>query len=363
MSDFSKESSIKQFILSTFVIFIFCNQLNAQPTNKKDMAMLIENERNSINVFEKTVNAVVNVSNLIKIQNLFSSETEIESGIASGIVWDKLGHIITNSHVVFGGSSFLVVFKDNKKAYRARLIGADNIKDIAVLKLDNPTLNLQPISLGDSSSLLVGQKALAIGCPLGLNHTLTTGTISAIDRKIKGYGGISIDGMIQTDASINPGNSGGVLLDSKGKLIGMNTILFNAGGTEASSGLGFAIPVDIIKLIVPQLIKFGKVIRPGLGMTFLEDYYALHLGLTEGVMVKSVDPLGPSAKAGLQGINRNLWGQISLGDIIISIDKTPVRNNDELFFEIEKHKIGDVVNIKYLHDNKEKNTSITLVQM
>ncbi|MDD4974721.1 MAG: trypsin-like peptidase domain-containing protein [Bacteriovorax sp.] len=327
--------------------------------------MLLESERNSIIVFQNVADAIVNVSNLIKIQSIFSSmgETEIESGIGSGFVWDKDGHIITNFHVVDGGSSFLIVFKDDKKQYRAKLIGADPIKDIAVLQLEVKRPSLKPIILGDSKSLLVGQKALVIGCPLGLNHTLTTGSISALERKIKGYGGVSIDGMIQTDASINPGNSGGALLDSQGKLIGINTILFNASGSQASAGLGFAIPVDIIKAIVPQLIKFGKVIRPGLGMTYLEDYYAVHLGLMDGVMIKFVDPKGPAAKADLQGITRNLWGQYFFGDIIISIDSTPVKNNDDLFATIEKHKIGDKVKIKYIRDNKEKTTYVTLSQM
>ena len=326
--------------------------------------MLLESERNSITVFQNVADSIVNVSNIIKIKNVFPmDETEIESGVGSGFVWDKNGHIITNFHVVDGGSSFLIAFKDIKKQYRAKLIGADPIKDIAVLKLEENYLALKPITLGESSSLLVGQKALAIGCPLGLNHTLTTGSISAIDRKIKGYGGISIDGMIQTDASINPGNSGGALLDSQGKLIGINTTLFNASGAQSSAGLGFAIPIDTVKLIVPQLIKFGKVIRPGLGMLFLEDFYALHLGLIDGVMIKYIDPNGPSAKADLQGITRNFWGQYTLGDIIIGIDKTPIKNNDDLFATIEKYKIGDKVKIRYIRDNKEKTTSVTLTQM
>jgi len=265
--------------------------------------------------------------------------------------------------VVDGGTSFLIVFKDDKKQYRAQLIGADPIKDIAVLKIEEKKSLFKPVSLGESNSLLVGQKALAIGCPLGLNHTLTTGTISALDRKIKGYGGISIAGMIQTDASINPGNSGGALLDSRGKLIGINTILFNASGAQSNAGLGFAIPVDTVKNIVPQLIKYGKVIRPGLGMIFLEDFFAARLGLLDGVMIKYVDPNGPATKEDLQGISRNLWGQYTFGDIITSINGFPVKNNDDLFNVIEKYKIGDKVQITYLRENKEKTVSITLVQM
>jgi S1-C subfamily serine protease len=343
---------------------ILSSNIFAQLTLKKDISMLLESERNSITIFQNEADSIVNVSNIIKIQSVIpTDETEIESGIGSGFIWDKEGHIITNFHVVDGGSSFLIAFKDNNKQYRAKLIGADPIKDIAVLKLDENHLSLKPIDLGESKSLLVGQKALVIGCPLGLNHTLTTGSISALDRKIKGYGGISIDGMIQTDASINPGNSGGALLDSQGKLIGINTILYNASGAQASAGLGFAIPVDTVKSIVPQLIKYGKVIRPGLGMIFLEDFYALRLGLLDGVMIKFVDPKGPAAKADLQGITRNLWGQIFLGDIIVSVDQIRVKNNDDIFSTIEKYKIGDKVKIKYLRENKEKTTFVTLNQM
>lgn len=324
----------------------------------------MESERNSIGIFKSTADAIVNVSNLIKIQNILHiDEAEIESGVGSGFIWDKDGHIITNFHVVDEGSSFLITFKDNKKQYRAKLIGADRIKDIAVLKLEEKPISLKPIVPGESKSLMVGQKTLAIGSPLGLNHSLTTGSISALERKIRGHSGISIDGMIQTDASINPGNSGGALLDSQGRLIGINTLLFNASGAQASAGLGFAIPVDTVKEIVPQLIKYGKVIRPALGMTFLEDFYAVRLGLLDGVMIKLVDPKGPAAKADLQGITRNIWGQYSDGDIIVAIDEASIKNNDDLFSIIEKHKIGDKVKIKYLRNNKEMIAIVTLAQM
>ncbi len=347
------------------MLLLFLNSaLLARDFNKNDSLLFIENERNSIAIFQNVAEAIVNVSNLVKIQNILTlSETEIESGVGSGFIWDKEGHIVTNFHVVDGGTSFLIAFKDDKKQYRAQLIGADPIKDIAVLKLEEKRTLFKPVILGESDSLLVGQKALAIGCPLGLNHTLTTGTISALDRKIKGYGGISITGMIQTDASINPGNSGGALLDSRGKLIGINTILYNASGAQSSAGLGFAIPVDTVKSIVPQLIKYGKVIRPGLGMVFLEDFFATRLGLLDGVMIKYIDPNGPASKEELQGISRNIWGQYTFGDIITNINGIPVKNNDDLFSAIEKYKIGDKVKITYLRENKEKTVTITLVQM
>jgi S1-C subfamily serine protease len=204
---------------------------------------------------------------------------------------------------------------------------------------------------------------LAIGNPLGLDHTLTTGTISALERSIKGYGGVSINGMIQTDASINPGNSGGPLLDSQGKLIGINTIIYNGAGAGASAGLGFAIPVEIVKTVVPQLIQFGKVIRPGLGIVPLEDYYAARFGLNTGVMVKYADPKSPAGKAGLRGITRNRYGEYFIGDVIIGIDSHPVKTYDDLFSAIDKYKIGDTVKVKFKRDNQEKTVNITLVQI
>lgn len=326
--------------------------------------MFLDSEQNSIHIFQSVSDSIVNVSNLIKIKNILQTETvEIESGVASGFVWDNEGHIITNFHVIDEGSSFLIAFKGDLKQYKAKLIGADPINDIAVLKLENNRNSLKPISLGESKKLLVGQKALAIGCPLGLNHSLTTGSVSALDRKIMGHGGLSIYGMIQTDASINPGNSGGALLDSRGKLIGINTILFNASGARASAGLGFAIPVDTVKEIVPQLIKYGKVIRPGLGMIFLEDFYAIRLGIHEGVMIKYIDPNGTASKTELQGITRNIWGQYFFGDIIVAVNQIPIKNNDDLFSAILRHKIGNKVKIKFLRDNKERSTEITLTQM
>ena len=350
-------------IVILFVI-LFNKPLFAESTQKKEMSMLLESERNSISIFQNVADSVVNVSNMRKARSMFDVDvTEVESGMGSGFVWDKDGFIVTNFHVVDGGDSFLVSFKDDKKQYRAKLAGADPKKDIAVLKLVEMPKNLKPITPGESRSLLVGQKALAIGNPLGLDHTLTTGSISAIDRSIKGYGGVSITGMIQTDASINPGNSGGALLDSQGKLIGINTMLFNAAGASANAGLGFAIPVDTVNQVVPQLIKYGKVIRPGLGVAILEDYNAARFGLKEGVMIKFVDPKGPAAKAGLKGITRNQYGEYFVGDIITAIDSKPVKNYDELFSIINNYKIGDKVKITVVRENKEKKFDLTLVQI
>ena len=326
--------------------------------------MLLENEKNSISVFQNTADSVVNVSNMRITRSFFDMDaTEVQSGMGSGWVWDKNGYVVTNYHVVDGGDSFLVSFKDDKKQYRAKFVGGEPKKDIAVLKLEEMPKDLKPITIGESKGLLVGQKTLAIGNPLGLDHTLTQGIVSALDRKIPGYGGVSISGMIQTDASINPGNSGGALLDSQGKLIGMNTMIFNAGGSQSSAGLGFAIPVDTIKSVVPQIIKFGKVIRPGLGIAILEDAYARRYGIDQGVMIKYVDPKGPSAKAGLRGITRDRRGQYYFGDIILEINGNKIKTFDDLYSTIDSYKIGDKVKLKYLRDNKEKSAEVTLIQI
>ena len=345
-------------------IFLISSNLRAETIINNEPNMMLENERNSISIFQNVVDSIVNVSNMRKAHTIFNMDvTEVEAGTGSGFVWDKDGFIVTNFHVVDGGDSFLITFKNDKTQYRSKLVGADPKKDIAVLKLLEIPKNLKPILLGDSKKLQVGQKSLAIGNPLGFDHSLTTGTVSALERSIKGYGGVSINGMIQTDAAINPGNSGGALLDSQGKIIGINTMIFNGGGASASAGLGFAIPIDIVKKIVPQLIQYGKVIRPGLGIAVLEDIYAARFGLREGVMIKFVDPKGPSGKAGLRGITQNHNGEFYLGDIINSIDSQPIKNYDDLFTTIDKYKIGDVVKIKFIRDNKEKTIEIKLIQI
>ncbi len=355
----------KIFFIALVVLNFFPSIFAQTKTLQKDAENFLEDEKNSISVFQKTVDSVVNVSNIKKARRGFfdMDPTEVEAGVGSGFVWDKIGHIVTNFHVVDGGDSFMISFKNDKKQYRAKFVGADPKKDIAVLKLEEMPANLSAIAVGDSKTLLVGQKTLAIGNPLGLDHTLTTGTVSALERKIRGYGGVSIHGMIQTDASINPGNSGGPLLDSEGKLIGINTMIFNGAGVGSNAGLGFSIPVDTVKSIVPQLIKFGKVIRPGLGIAVLEEQFTARFGIRSGVMVKYVDPNGPANKAGLQGITRDRQGRFYVGDLIIGIDSYKVESYDDLYNTLDKYKIGDKVKIKYIRNNKEQVTTLALQQL
>lgn len=357
---------MKKILFIALLVLNLHNLAYAQATTlKKDNVNFLEDEKNSIAVFQSTVDSVVNVSNIQKARRSFFDldPTEVEAGVGSGFVWDKTGHIVTNYHVVDGGDSFMITFKNDKKQYRAKFVGADPKKDIAVLKLVEMPKILNAIVVGESKSLLVGQKALAIGNPLGLDHTLTTGSISALERKIRGYGGVSIHGMIQTDASINPGNSGGPLLNSEGKLIGINTMIFNGAGVGTSAGLGFAIPVDTVKSIVPELIKYGKVIRPGLGIAVLEEQFTARFGIRTGVMIKYVDPKGAAAKSGLQGITRDRQGRFYVGDLIVGIESFKIESYDDLYNTLDKFKIGDKVKIKYMRNNKEQTTELTLQQL
>jgi len=281
-------------------------------------------------------------------------------GAGSGFVYDSNGHIITNYHVVQGGSSFVVTFHNDPKQYKASIVGTAPDKDIAVLKLNEKPSQLGPIVFGSSKDLLVGQHSFAIGSPFGLDYTLTTGVISALGRKIDGIGGVKINNMIQTDAAINMGNSGGPLLDSNGRLIGMNTVIYSTSGS--SSGLGFAVPADTIKVIVPQLIQHGKVIRPGLGIGILSDREKMiySLGRTKGIIVAYVDERGPAGRAGLRGITQDQFGRRYLGDIILSVGDQEVNNLDDIYQVLEKHKIGDEVSVKYQRDGKIISTKLKL---
>lgn len=323
---------------------------------------LLESEKNTINIFKENVKSVVNVSNIKNIRRggFFSGydEMEVPAGQGSGFVWDKDGHIVTNFHVVQGGDSFLISFHKDSKQYKAKFVGGEPKKDIAVLKLIEKPKNLIPLKVGNSKDLQVGQKALAIGNPFGLDHTITSGIISALGRRIKGYAGVTIQGMIQTDCSINPGNSGGPLLDSQGHLIGVNTMIFSASGSSA--GVGFAVPVGTVKSIVPQLIKNGKVTRPGLGIGLLEDHVKLYFGIEEGIVIKSVLDDGPAKKAGLKGMGRDRSGRYIFGDIILKVAGEKVNTFDDIYQVLEKYKVGDTVEVEYLRDGKTKKLKLKL---
>ncbi|KAI6700685.1 hypothetical protein NL676_015009 [Syzygium grande] len=273
----------------------------------------------TVRLFKENTPSVVYITNLAVKQDAFTLDVlEVPQGSGSGFVWDKEGHIVTNYHVIRGASDLKVTLAD-QSTYDAKVVGFDQDKDVAVLRVDAPRDKLRPIPIGISADLLVGQKVYAIGNPFGLDHTLTTGVISGLRREISSAAtGRPIQDVIQTDAAINPGNSGGPLLDSSGSLIGINTAIYSPSG--ASSGVGFSIPVDTVGGIVNQLVKFGKVTRPILGIKFAPDQSVEQLGVS-GVLVLDAPANGPAGKAGLLPTKRDSYGRLILGDIITSVNE------------------------------------------
>ncbi|KAH9742188.1 hypothetical protein KPL70_002875 [Citrus sinensis] len=307
----------------------------------------------TVRLFQENTPSVVNITNLAARQDAFTLDVlEVPQGSGSGFVWDSKGHVVTNYHVIRGASDIRVTFAD-QSAYDAKIVGFDQDKDVAVLRIDAPKDKLRPIPIGVSADLLVGQKVYAIGNPFGLDHTLTTGVISGLRREISSAAtGRPIQDVIQTDAAINPGNSGGPLLDSSGSLIGINTAIYSPSG--ASSGVGFSIPVDTVNGIVDQLVKFGKVTRPILGIKFAPDQSVEQLGVS-GVLVLDAPPNGPAGKAGLLSTKRDAYGRLILGDIITSVNGKKVSNGSDLYRILDQCKVGDEVIVEVLRgDQKEK---------
>jgi len=318
---------------------------------------LTADELNNIEVFNKAHPSVVFVTNSKIKQNAFSLNVqEIPAGAGTGFIWDDTGLIVTNFHVIKGADTVRITLSDQSN-YRAKLVGVSPGKDLALLKIDAPKNKLIPIERGDSNRLQVGRKVLAIGNPFGLDATLTVGVVSALDREIKSIGNRTVKGVIQTDAAINPGNSGGPLLNSQGQLIGVNTQIVSPSG--ANSGIGFAIPVQIVKTIIPQLLKYGKVMRPVLGVNTLSDAVSRRYGI-KGVVIAQVSPQGPAGKAGLRGLSRDQLGVLHLGDVIVGVDGKQVVNQDSLLSILEHHKVGDVISLIVIRDNKKHSISLKL---
>ncbi|MGI9105262.1 MAG: S1C family serine protease [Pyrinomonadaceae bacterium] len=314
-------------------------------------------EQNNIEVYKVVSPGVVFITST-SISNDFFDAGE-RSGSGSGFVIDTQGHILTNYHVIEGAQRLSVSF-GGEKAYPATRVGTDPDTDLAVIKVDAPRDTLRVVPFGDSDNLVVGQKVLAIGNPFGFTRTLTTGVISGLQRPIRARNGRQIEGAIQTDASINPGNSGGPLLDSSGRMIGINSqILSPAGG---SVGVGFAIPAGIAKRVVPQLIKNGAVVRPKLGINpFNVRNLQIRLPVSEGVGIYQVSPNGSAAAAGLRGLGQTEDGEVALGDIILSIDGEKVGDGDDLFRILDKHEFNDVVQVEVLRGNRRVNVPVRLL--
>lgn len=316
-----------------------------------------DDEKNTIAVFQKVSPSVVFVTNTgLRRSFLSLNVMEVPQGSGTGFVWDDSGIIVTNFHVVVGANKITIKLQDGS-AYDAEVVGIAPDKDIAVLRIDAPSSKLTPVTLGESSSLVVGRKVLAIGNPFALDTTLTVGVVSALGREIKSISNRTIKDVIQTDAAINPGNSGGPLLDSQGRLIGVNTAIYSPSG--ASAGIGFAIPVNTLKKIVPQLIQYGRVNRPILGIDPLSDSWAKRLR-AKGVALLSVIPGQPAAKAGMIGVREDRRGRIHLGDVIIAVDDTPILNQDDLLDILESHQAGDVIKVTTIREDEIHNYEVKL---
>ena len=317
-------------------------------------------ETNNIEVFKLASPSVVNITNSRLVRSFYSlNPQEVPQGSGTGFIWNDEGYIVTNFHVVQQADRVMVTLQDGT-TYDARAVGVDPDKDLAVLKIEAPEQELSPVTPGDSASLEVGRKVIAIGNPFGLDTTMTVGVVSALGREIDSLSRRKIRDVIQTDAAINPGNSGGPLLNSQGELIGVNTAIYSPSG--ASSGIGFAIPVNTVKRIVPQLITYGRVQTPILGITRIPqpDYYRRLWGI-EGVIVLDTVAGSDPDRQNMRGLVRTERGRIRLGDVIVEVDGEEIRNEDDLATVIERHQAGDVVLVKTLRDNREYEYEIELL--
>ncbi len=317
-------------------------------------------EQATIELFEKSKDSVVFITTRQQVmdywtRNIFS----VPRGTGSGFVWDEAGHVVTNYHVVRGASEAIVKLADGRD-YKAALIGASPAHDIAVLRIGVGFKRPPPVPIGTSRDLKVGQKVFAIGNPFGLDWTLTTGIVSALDRSLAADSGITIEHLIQTDAAINPGNSGGPLLDSAGRMIGINTAIYSPSG--ASAGIGFAVPVDTVTRVVPELIRQGTYIRPALGIEVDEG---LNQRLTaqlnvKGVVILRVAPGSAAEAAGLKGATLSRGGAIAPGDIIVAVEGKPVDSVGKLLGRLDDFKVGERVRITVVRNGAKTDLHVTL---
>lgn len=325
---------------------------------------LLMAEKTLIAIYQQTSPAVVNISSVETQRNIFGLAVgETPSGIGTGFLWDKKGHIVTNFHVVEpslsgrAGAKITVSFK-NGETVRAQVVGVEPEKDIALLRVKLPRgLTVTPIPVANSADILVGQMTIAIGSPFGFDQTLTTGIVSAVGRSLTTYGDETITNVIQTDAAINPGNSGGPLLDSRGYLMGMNTSIISRSGS--SSGIGFAVPSNTIKQVVSQLIRYGKVQQGGLGITVFSDAISRDLGVA-GVVIRTVIKGRGANRAGLRGTRYDSRGRLLLGDIIIAIADRRIQSYDDLADAMKGKSIGQPVRVVYIRGKRRYQVEVVL---
>jgi len=321
---------------------------------------LLPDEERVISLFERLSPSVAFITTMGATQSAFGMRSQAQpQGAGTGFVWDENGHVVTNFHVIAQAQEAVVTLADGSE-WKGRLVGAAPDHDLAVLKIDAPADKLRPIPVGSSKNLRVGQFAMAIGNPFGLDQTLTTGVVSALDRQIESISGRQIYGVVQTDAAINPGNSGGPLIDSGGRLIGVNTAIKSASGSSA--GIGFAVPVDTVNRIVPQLIKNGKAARPGLGILLAGDGVSRRFGV-EGVVVRAVNPGSPAENAGLLGLDQDRWGRVRLGDVIVGIEDRAVKGIDDLIKVLDSRAVGDEVKVELDRNGARREVKVRLASL
>lgn len=326
------------------------------PTREITSPTVASDEQNNVEIYRLASPGVVHITSTVDVQSFFGAVPK--QGTGSGSIIDEKGHILTNYHVVRDANNLDVTLSD-KSTYKARLVGADPDNDLAVIQIDAPVNKLNVMQLGTSGSLEVGQKVLAIGNPFGLDRTLTTGVISGLNRPLQTEDGRTIENVIQTDASINPGNSGGPLLNKFGQIIGINTAIYSPTGS--SVGIGFAVPIDTAKQIIPELIASGKIRRGYLGVTtapltpkIAEQF---NVPTKQGVVVVNVQPNSPASQAGLLGVQQD---QDQLGDVIVKADGKPIETPDSLVKTIGTRKPGDRVTLTVLRDGRERQVEVTL---
>jgi S1-C subfamily serine protease len=334
-------------------------RVDTEPRTVSPRGSLAQQEIDTIELFRKATPSVVFITSTRERISLFGAYDE-RAGQGSGFVWDRDGHIVTNSHVIRQADAVTVTLHDHK-SYDATLVGLAYSHDLAVLKITADPDTLQPVAIGTSHDLQVGQNVYAIGNPFGLDQTLTTGVVSALGRKIQSLTGRDIDDVIQTDAAINPGNSGGPLLDSAGRLIGINTAIYSNAGQ--SSGIGFAVPVDTIYRVVPQLIEYGEIVRPTLGIETYDETknaQAMRRIGVRGVMIAAVRPGLGAERAGLRGIQYDQRGRAFAGDVIQEINGQRVERVDDLHRVLEGLKADDSVKVRFLRDRDPMEVTVKL---
>jgi S1-C subfamily serine protease len=320
---------------------------------------LTAEERRDIEVFRRAAPSVVYITTIAIRRRPFSLDLlQIPQGTGSGFVWDRDGHVVTNFHVIQQGDAFAVGLGDQSE-WEATVAGTAPDRDLAVLRIKAPAEKLAPLARGRSRDLVVGQRVLAVGNPFGLDHSLTVGVVSAVGRELRAPSGRRIRDVIQTDAAINPGNSGGPLLDSSGRVVGVNSAIYSPSG--AFAGIGFAVPIDAVSRLVPQLIARGRSIQPGIGVTLIPTRYNPQLGI-EGVAIAEVQRGSPAARAGLEGADLS-GRRLVLGDRILAVDSRPVASEDDLRDAFEAAGVGATVTLTVARDGRTREVRVQLAQI